>query len=153
MNKDLEQLGGFDKLDFFLLDETANWPIVVNDATASQVTHVPSLISNYAILADSSIDVNVVPKQSVDGTIYSIDIVIVFSNRSEALENYLDQYQNKQVVVFGELNTGRKKLYGTNEEPLILNYKIDDGKKVEDLGVISVSIKGETRNRPVYYNV
>lgn len=153
MNTDFEQLGGFDTVQFFLLSETANWPIVVNDQTASQVTHVASLLDNYGVIANDTIDVNITPKQSAEGTIYPTDVVFVFSNRTEALENYLDRYQNKPVVVIAKLNTGVKKLYGTKEEPLILNYKIDEGKKAEDLGIISVSIKGETRNRPVFYNV
>lgn len=153
MNTDFEQLGGFDTVEFYLLSETANWPIVVNDQTAAQVTHVQSLLDNYGVIATDTIDVNITPKQSAEGTIYPTDVVFTFSNRTEALENYLDSYQNKPVVVIATLNTGIKKLYGTKEEPLILNYKIDEGKKAEDLGIISVSIKGETRNRPVFYNV
>lgn len=153
MSKDYEQLGGFDTVEFFLLSETANWPIVVNDQTAAQITHIQSLLDTVGVIADGSIDVNISPKQSAEGTIYPTDVVFSFSNRTEALENYLDQYQNKPVVVIAKLNTGIKKLYGTKDEPLILNYKIDDGKKPEDMGVISVSIKGETRNRPVFYNV
>lgn len=153
MNNDFEQLGGFDTVEFFLLSETANWPIVVNDQTAAQITHMPSILDTVGVIADSTIDVNINPKQSAEGTIYPIDIVFQFSNRTEVLENYLDRYQNKPVVAIATLNTGIKKLYGTNEEPLILNYKIDEGKKPEDLGIISVSIKGETRNRPVFYNV
>jgi hypothetical protein len=153
MNTDFEQLGGFDTVEFYLLSETANWPIIVNDQTAAQVTHVQSLLDNYGVIANDTIDVNITPKQSAEGTIYPTDVVFVFANRTEALENYLDNYQNKPVVVIAKLNTGVKKLYGTNEEPLILNYKIDEGKKAEDLGIISVSIKGETRNRPVFYNV
>jgi hypothetical protein len=153
MDTDFEQLGGFKKVEFFLLEETYNWPIVINDETSAQITHDPSRIENYGIIAEESIDVNIPPKQSVEGTIYPTDIVFSFSNRIIELEKYLDYYQNKPVVVIGYLNTGKKKLYGNLMEPLVLSYKIDDGKKVEDLGVITVNIKGETRNRPVYYNV
>lgn len=153
MEKDLEQLGGFKSVEFFLLEETANWPIVINDETASAITHIPSQIDEFGIISDSSIDINNNPKQSADGPIYPNDIAFSFSNRTKELEKYLDRYQNKPVVVFGTLNTGKKKIYGTNETPLIFIYKIDEGTKIEDLGVISVSIKGETRSRPVFYNV
>lgn len=151
MDTDFEQLGGFKKVEFFLLEETANWPIVVNDETSAQITHNPSRIENYGIIADDSIDVNISAKQSGEGTIYPTEIVFSFSNRIIELEKYLDYYQNKPLVMVGYLNTGLKKLYGTNEEPLILTYKVDDGKKIEDLGLITVNIKGETRKRPVYY--
>ena len=153
MNTDFEQLGGFDTVEFYLLSETANWPLVVNDQTASQITYLQSLLDNYGVISSDTIDVNINTKQSSEGTIYPIEIVFQFSNRTEALENYLDSYQNKPIIAIATLNTGFKKLYGTNEEPLILNYKIDEGKKPEDLGIISVSIKGETRNRPVFFNV
>lgn len=151
MDTDFEQLGGFSKIEFFLLEETANWPIVLNDETATQITHNKSLVGNFGKIAESSIDINITPKQSSEGPIYPIDIVFSFSNRIIELEKYLDYYQNEPLVVVGYLNTGLKKLYGTNETPLILTYKVDEGKKIEDLGVITVSIKGETRNRPVYY--
>lgn len=153
MEKDFEQLGGFSKVEFFLLEETDNWPIVINDETASEITHIASEIDNFGIIAESSIDINAIPKQTADGEIYPTEIIFSFSNRIKELEKYLDRYQNKPVVVIAKLNTGQKKLYGTNESPLILIYKIDDGKKVEDLGVITVNIKGETRNRAVYYMV
>jgi hypothetical protein len=153
MEADFEQLGGFSKVEFFLLEETDNWPIVLNDETATQITHIVSEINNFGIIAESSIDINISPKQTAEGLPYPTEIIFSFSNRIKELENYLDRYQNKPVVVIAELNTGQKKLYGTNETPLILIYKIDDGKKVEDLGVISVNIKGETRNRAVYYKV
>lgn len=151
MTTDFEQLGGFEKIEFFLLHETDNWPLVVNDETSVQITHIDSLIENYGIILDSSIDVNISPKQSTEGTIYPIEIVFSFSNRIIELEKYLDFYQNKPVIVIAHLNTGKKKLYGTNETYLILTYKIDEGKKIDDLGVITVNIKGEMRQRPVFY--
>lgn len=153
MEKDFEQLGGFSKVEFFLLKETNNWPIVINDETSAQITHIDSRIDNYGIIADSTIDVNVIPKQSGDGTIYQTEIVFSFSNRIIELEKYLDYYQNKELVAVVHLNTGQKKLYGTNENPLVLTWKIDEGKKIEDLGIITVNIKGDTRHRPVYYKV
>lgn len=151
MVSNLEQLGGFEKVEFFLLDETDNWPIVVTDETATQISFVESLLENYGKISDSSIDINISPKTSSEGTVYPTEIVFSFLNRIIELEKYLDFYQNKPLVVIGYLNTGLKKLYGTNEEPLFLTWKIDEGKKIEDLGLITVSIKGETRKRAVFY--
>ena len=153
MNNNFEQLGGFESIAFFLIAETSNWPIVLNDETAGLIVHSDSFLDDFGVITDGSIDVNIIPKQSAEGTVYPIEVLFTFLNRTQALENYLDQYQNKPVVVIATLNTGLKKIYGTPLEPLFLNYKIDEGKKAEDPGVISVSIKGETRNRPVFYNV
>ncbi|MBQ0907472.1 hypothetical protein KBJ98_02020 [Flavobacterium sp. F-328] len=153
MDTDFEQLGGFCKVEFFLIEDTSNWPIVLNDETANQIILPECVVEDYGKIIDESIDVNIPPKQAANGTTYPIEIVFNFSNRVLSLEKYLDKYQNKSVVALLTLNTGIKKLYGTNETPLIFNWKIDEGKKIEDAGLIMVSIKGEMRHRPVHYKL
>lgn len=149
MNGAIEQLGGYDSLEFYMLSETANWPVVVNDYTANQITHTPSQLV-YDI-EEESIQIAVTPKTNENGTIYTIEATCRFLKRSQSLEKYLDKYENQPIVVFGNLQTGHRKLFGTNEEPLYLTYKVEPGKKIEDLGTITLIIKGETRNRPVFY--
>jgi hypothetical protein len=150
--KDFEQLGGFSDLKFYLSTDVSNWPIVLNDTTSNQLVLNSNNMSNLGVITDSSIEVVDTPKQSAEGIVYPIDISFTFSNRTKALEQFLDSYQNQSVVVFCKLNTGDIKLYGSDQEPLQFLWKVIDGKKAEDLGVVSVSIKGDMRNRPVYYS-
>lgn len=148
-----EQLSGIAELDFYLLSETSNWPIVVTDLTSGQVELTPEEYSIEGTIEDEGIEIDVTPKQSVEGTVYPIDISFPFITRSEAMEQYLDQYQNKPGIAIAKFNNGFRKMLGTNEEPLYMMWKVDEGKKITDNARTILNIKGETQQRPVYYTV
>lgn len=148
-----EQLSGYAKIEIFLLEEVSNWPIVLNDTNSSQLIFNPSIYSVEASVIVDSIKVNYPKKQKPAGISHDITIKMDFSTRSESLEQYLEQYENKPVVVKGFLNNGFVKLFGSNLEPLFLIYEVDDGIKSEIEGLTSIEIKGETSKRPVYYTV
>jgi hypothetical protein len=146
-----EKLPGFAELDFYLLEETGNWPFVVTDENSAQITFTPYVNDVEALIEPDSIDVNINPKQSAEGTVQQISIVFRLITRSEALEQLLEQYANKPGVGIGKLNNEFKKLYGTDREPLYMNYEVNEGTKVDGTAFTEVRIKGETRKRPVYY--
>ncbi|SEG31514.1 hypothetical protein [Flavobacterium urumqiense] len=146
-----EKLPGFAEFDFYLLEETGNWPFVVTDVNSAQITFTPYVNDVEALIEPDSIDVNVNPKQSAEGTVQQISIVFRLITRSEALEQLLEQYANKPGVGIGKLNNEFKKLYGTDREPLYMNYELNEGTKVDGTAFTEVRIKGETRKRPVYY--
>lgn len=148
-----EQIPGFAELDFYLLSETSNWPIVVTDLTSAQVILNAETYSIEGTIDDESIEIDTNPKQSAEGMVYPIEASFKFITRSESMEQYLDQYQNKPGILIGKLNSGFRKMYGTNEEPLYLTWKVDEGKKVTDAAGTLINIKGETQQRPVYYTV
>lgn len=148
-----EQLGGFALLDFFLLEETSNWPIVVTDQTSAQVTISPYENNVEALVEPESIKVSVNHKTNAEGSVWQIDIGFRFITRSESLEQLLDQYQNKPGISIGKLNTEFQKMYGTNLEPLYMTFEVDEGTKVDGNSAVEVRIKGETRKRPVFYTV
>lgn len=148
-----EQLSGFARLDFLLLEETNNWPLVVTDVTSSQIEFKPFRNDVHGTIDPESILVNVNDKNNAEGVIYSIDIKFSFITRSEAIEQLLDQYQNKPGVVIGYLNNEFRKIYGTFDEPLFLNFVSSESQKIDSSGAIQVKIKGETRCRPVFYTV
>jgi len=153
MNFNCEQISGVGKLDFFLLDEITNWPLVVNDTTSAQIIITPEVNDVEGTIDDNSINLDAVPKETPEGIIFNILGTFKFSTRSESIEQLLDQYQNKPGILIADLNTGFRKLYGTNEEPLYMTYRVDEGQKPEDDGAVIVTIKGETRSRPVFYSV
>lgn len=153
MNFNCEQLSGFAEMDFLLLTETSNWPLVVTDQTSSDIILTPEFYDIDGTIDENSIDVNVNPKKNAEGDVYDISISFKFITRSESIEQLMDQYENKPGICIGKLNNEFRKLYGTNEEPLYMSFKVDEGNKPEDSGAVIVTIKGETRQRPVYYTV
>lgn len=153
MKFDCEQLAGFAQMEFFLLEETSNWPLVLTDQNASQVSITPLDNNVDAEIVEDSINIDINPKKTVDGTIYPVNASFKINTRSESLEQLLEQYENKPGIFIGDLNTGFRKMYGSNEEPLYLNYQIEEGQKPGDNSGTIVIIKGETRSRPVFYTV
>jgi hypothetical protein len=146
-----EKFAGFAELDFYLLEETGNWPFVVTDTTSGQVVLNSFENDVEALIEPDSIAVDVSPKLSSDGELHSISIVFRCITRSEALEQLLEQYSNQPGIAIGKLNNDFKKMYGTNTEPLYLNYETNDGVTADGKAFTEVRIKGETRTRPVYY--
>lgn len=148
-----EQLAGIAEIKFYLLDETANWPFVVTDQNASQITFTPFENDVQGNIEPDSIKVNINAKETAEGIINQIDIRFKFITRSESLEQLLEQYQNKPGVAIGNLNNGFRKLYGTNSEPIYMTFEVDEGSKIDGAAATEVRLKGETRSRPVYYTV
>jgi hypothetical protein len=146
-----EKLPGFAEFELFLLEETDNWPFVLTDENSSKITFSPFENDVEGIIDPDSINVDVNPKQTADGEIHPISITFRLITRSEALEQLLEQYANKPCVGLGKLNNDFKKVYGTNLEPLYMNYQVNDGTKIDGDSFTEVKIKGETRKRPVYY--
>jgi hypothetical protein len=147
-----EKLAGFAEFELFLIEETSNWPLVITDTNSKNVVFTPYENDVEAIIDEDSITVDVNPKQSSDGEIQQISISFRLITRSEALEQLLEQYANKPCVGKGSLNNDFRKLYGTNDQPLYMNYEVNDGTKVDGDSYTLVRIKGDTRKRPVYYN-
>jgi len=143
-----EQLSGFCELDFYLLSETSNWPIIVTDLNAAQIIFTVEDVDIVAEIDDETIQVNVNERKR---DLFDITISFQFKTRSESLDQLLDQYKNKPGVALGKLMNGFQKLYGTNEEPLYLSFEVDDAVKPEDKGATKVQIKGQTRRRTMYY--
>lgn len=148
-----EQLSGIAEVDFYLLSETSNWPIVVTDLTSGQVELNTEINSVEGTIDYDSIEIDANPKQSAEGTVYPVDISFRFISRSESLEQLLDQYCNKPGIAIAKFNNGFRKMYGTNEEPLFMTWKIEEGKKITDAAGTLINIKGEMQQRPVYYTV
>jgi hypothetical protein len=148
-----EVLGGVAELDFYLLTETSNWPKILTDQNSSQIVFTPETVSIDAVVKPDSIKITVNKKNGPEGTIYQISIKMEFITRSEALEQLMDQYENKPGAVLSKMNNEFQKIYGTDSEPLYLNYEVNEGGRPdEDNGTI-IEIKGETRTRPVFYTV
>lgn len=148
-----EQLAGVAELQFFLLSETDGWPLVITDDNSSQVEFNQEPVSVEAILKPDSIKVDVNKKPSSSGLMNQISIKMEFLTRSEALEQLLDQYENKPGVCLAKYNSEFQKLFGNNREPLKMTFEVNEGDKIDSDASTIIMIKGETRKRPVYYTV
>lgn len=148
-----EQLSGFSEVEFLLLTEVANFPVVMNDQTSAQLIFNPFVNNVEAEVQPESISVESNSRVGSDGEVWENTISLKFITRSEALEQLLEQYANQPGIVRAKLMNGFQKIYGTNEEPLFLKWQNDDGVKVDDASGVSVSITGQTSQRPVYYTV
>lgn len=146
-----EQLSGVATLDFFLLEETSNWPRIVSDSNSAQIVFSPAVHSVEASIKPDSIDVKAPKSKKASGTVHNISIEMEFLTRSEALEQLLEQYENKPGIALVKFNNGFQKIYGTDIEPLFLMYEEKVGTKIDGEGSIVIEIKGETAKRPVFY--
>lgn len=149
-----EQLGGASQIDFFLLEETSNWPRVLTDTNSSQIVFTPEVNNVEAVLDPDGVKPSIKQKRGKYGSVWDVNITMSFITRSEALDQLLDQYQNKSGIIKMKLNSGFQKIVGTNEEPLILSYNVNEGEAIDDEKASTiVTIKGKTRQRPVFYTV
>lgn len=146
-----EQLSGVAELDFYLLEETSNWPIILSDSNSSQVIFSPSANSVNATIKPDSISVSDQKTTKANGLVHAITIKMDFITRSEALEQLLEQYENKPGVVVAKFNNEFQKIYGSNIEPLYLVYEDVPGVKIDGDGITTLEIKGETAKRPMFY--
>lgn len=146
-----EQLSGVAQLDFYLLEETSNWPRIISDANSAQIVFNASVHSVDAAIKPDSISINANKATKPSGIVHQISIKMDFLTRSEALEQLLEQYENKPGVVVAKFNNEFQKIYGTNIEPLYLVYEDVPGAKIDGDGVTAIEIKGETAKRPVFY--
>lgn len=147
-----EQLAGFTSVDFYLLEETAGWPEVLTDITAAGVLLTPEDVEVDGSIVPESISVNDVPANGDQGDLWPISITFTYKYRGAAMEQLLEQYANKPGVALTCLNDGTRKMYGTNEEPIYLQWGNAYGQKMEDQNGVAITLKGTQSQRPVFYN-
>ncbi|WP_417365534.1 hypothetical protein [Flavobacterium beibuense] len=146
-----EQLAGFAQIEFYLIAETSNWPLVVTDTNSGQIILTPEENDVDGSIEENSIGIRDKPKFSAEGNIWPVDISFVYMSRSEAMEQLLEQYSGLPGIAIACLNDGSKKLYGTDQEPIYLSWDNSYGEKPEDKHGVSIRIKGDIRQRPVFY--
>ena len=148
-----EQLAGFGKISLYLLEETGNWPLVLTDQNSAQIDLQPYDVDIEGVIEPDSISISDKPKLSDEGNMWPIDIQFSYLSRGEAMEQLLEQYANRPCIVVACTNYGPQKLYGSNQEPLYMNWENNNGEKIEDRAGVNIRIKGDARQRPVFYNL
>ena len=146
-----ESLSGIRSISYYLLEETSNWPTVLSDRSSAQIIFNQEKNSVKGTVDSDSFRDKSKPKQSAAGELFEIDLEYGFITRSEALEQLLEQYSHKPGVAVVLFYDGFKKIYGSNMEPLLLNYRMEHGTTIESKSGTEVLIFGNQRSRPVYY--
>ena len=145
-----EQLGGIASIDFYLLTETSDWPDVVTYANAGQVSYNPEPVAIDGSIVPDSIAISDDPALSAQGKIWPIELQYTFMSRSRAMEQLLEQYAGRPGVAKANFNDGSCKLYGTNLEPLYMDWRNLYGETIIDKHGVVIKIKGDLSQRPVY---
>lgn len=146
-----EQLAGIKKIEFFLLTEISNWPILVTDKNAKEIVLNLNVDSIAATVDEKTISDKTKKKQTNSGDLYEVNLEYNILTRSKDLEQMIEKYQNKPGVAIVSYYNGYKKLFGTNDEPIFLSYGETNGSTIDDKAFVDVSISGVTRTRPAYY--
>lgn len=146
-----EQLAGIKKIEFFLMSEISNWPVLVTDTTASQLVFNLNDENLFATVDERTIGDKTKKKQTNSGDLYEVSLEYNILTRSKDLEQMVERYQNKPGVAIVSYYNGYKKLFGTNDEPIFLSYGETNGSTIDDKASVDVIITGVTRTRPAYY--
>lgn len=146
-----ELLAGFSQIEFLLVSETSNWPLVVTDNNAGQITITREDVDVNGSIEQDSISINDKPKEGEEGKTWPIDISFSYMYRGEPMEQLLEQYAGLPGVAIACLNDGTRKLFGTDLEPIYLSWENIYGERIEDRHGVAIRIKGTTSQRPVYY--
>lgn len=146
-----EQLGGICSFNFYLLTETDNWPEVLTDENADQITYTAEEFSVNATLKENGLNLSTNQTNNNNGDIWQPNLRATFVTRSAALDQLLDQYQNQPGILKITLLSGFKKIIGSKLEPLYMNYNVNEGIEIDDANAsTTLTIKGKIRQRPVY---
>ncbi|MDM1441900.1 hypothetical protein HX056_00920 [Myroides odoratimimus] len=141
-----EQLSGIETIDFYLLSETSNWPVHLSDRSSAQILFNPEVHNIEATIKENSFKNGTKQK----GDIYEVELTYSMLTRSEALEQLLDQYANTEGIAVVKYYNNFTKVFGSDVEPLLLSFDINDGTSPESESGINILIQGIQRNRPVY---
>lgn len=146
-----ENLSGIISVEFYLIEETSNWPVVLSDRSAGQIIFNKEEHSVVGTVDIDSFRDNSQKKETKAGILYEIELAYGFLTRSEALEQLLEQYSYRPGVAVVKFYNGFKKIYGSNKEPLMLSYSEEHGTAIDSKSGTEVVIAGRLRNRPAYY--
>lgn len=145
-----EQIGGFNNVEVYTLEETSGWPKVVTDHNSDLVTFTPIPQNIEGTILNESIDVRESSAVKDPGNLHDVSISFEFLSQSPALEQLLDSYSSTKLVAVVCKNYKQKKLYGTNTFPLQLTYELKHGKKPEDGTATIIKLTGQSPKRSVH---
>lgn len=147
---DKENVGGWKSIHIATLNEIVSTPDLLTNNNASQISinQLPSSLEIYPVA--ESIKITETPKLSASGISYSLKINIDFYYTSSEIDDYLNAYLHKKVIVIGKKNSGTEKIYGSKNHPLKFSYTLLEGQSFEDGAKIKVTISATTIQKPVF---
>jgi len=146
---DQEQTGGWRSLQIAPIEEILVCPDILTNQNANLVSLNAGPTTIDILPVSESINISVLRKRDKAGFQYTIKIVLDFFYQSIALDNFLNDYLNKKVVVIGVTSYGSEKMFGSKLHPLTFNYDLIDGKNIEDPATTQVTISAVISQKPV----
>jgi hypothetical protein len=148
----VEKTGGYLYLKFWLLDEVSDWPLHLTDINSSDLTFTEVHDVIDAVVDEESIRIQERARSTKAGRLYQCSAEFDIVTMDQALERLLEFYQYKEGVLEVVDTNGKRKLFGTKDQPLKMNYSTAVGRTIESGVNTSITIEGETRQRAVYLN-
>lgn len=148
-----EQLAGIANIEFYKLTQVSNFPIQLSDRNSGQLVFSADENGVIATVDEESFADDTKVKESSGGTLHEIALKYNILSRGADLEKVLDAYKNKPGIAVVKYHAGFSRIFGTNEEPLFMNFTNKNGSTISDKASVPVEIQGVTRNRPVYYSL
>ena len=146
---DQEQTGGWRSLQIAPIEEILVCPDILTNQNANLVSLNAGPTTIDILPVSESINISVLRKRDKAGFQYTIKIVLDFFYQSIALDNFLNDYLNKKVVVIGVTSYGSEKMFGSKLHPLTFNYDLIDRRNIEDPATTQVTISAVISQKPV----
>lgn len=145
-----EEFGGFQKVEIIRKSDVLNCPAILTNYNAIDFTHKTT--SDTSVLINpvgDTINIKASPKKTDQGTLYNIKCNFEIPYLDIAVDNFLEKYQNQEVILKAITNSNKMMLYGSLENPLEFFYEIIHTKKIETISKYVCSISRNISQKPV----
>ena len=148
-----EQSGGWFNVSIISIEELFFCPDFLTNSNAETIVVDDDEADSVDILpVGESIKIRETSKKTKAGYVYTIKGEFEFDYQSKEIDDYLNRFVTKKVILIGIKHFGSRKIYGSKRFPLNFSYQLIDGKKYEDGTRIRVVLSGKIPQKPVFIN-
>lgn len=147
---EVENFGGWSGIEIYATDQVQNCPDYLTNSNSNLVVFEATndIVDFYPVGDEISIREN--QRKNKIGNSYAINVDVQINNQSAEIEDYLNTYMNKKVLVVGIKMDGKRRLFGSVKFPLEFNYILQNSNEPENPHITSIVINGDIPQRPVY---
>ena len=144
----LANLGGIARMVLFAeSDFVAGWPIAADIGLLGECTVLPRIVAN-TVPAEITFDLHTGrAKSSKKGTLgyqnYEHDVECKFAGVDPTQLEAVQKFLNEGGVAVAYYKNGKRRIYGTSWNPLVIEDSDDSGAKADDQNAISFKAKGD----------
>lgn len=146
----LETSGGWLNIQIASLEELKTCPNIITNENANTIVIQGNETTVNILPIPERFTITVTPRKNKNGTTYSINISLDIPTQSKNLDDYLNAFKNKKVVVLAEDANNNLKMFGSKNHPLDFSYQEINGRKREDISMTKIKVSGNVGQKPVY---